>query len=68
MQAVMPSSSGTPPSASASTLAHDPGRTRCACEQQSMNAVPWILAAAFVLLGLNWLAGRRKKARRQRSS
>jgi thioredoxin 1 len=52
------------PSASASTLAHDHGRTRCACEQQSMNAVPWILTAAVVLLGFNWLAGRRKAAER----
>ena len=54
----------TAPSTSASVVAHEHGRTRCACEQQSMNAVPWILAAAVVLLGLNWLAGRRKTAGR----
>jgi hypothetical protein len=57
------------PSVSAQEVAHQHGRTRCACEQQSMSAVPWILAAAIVLLGLNWLAGRRKAAgRNQRSS
>lgn len=56
------------PSSSVMGVAHEHGRTPCACEQQSMNAVPWILAAAAVLLGLNWLSGRRKAASKKAGS
>ncbi len=54
----------TAPSTSASLASHAPSPARCACEQQSMSAVPWILAAAAILLGLNMLSGRRKAAAR----
>jgi len=51
--------------ASASALAHDHGPARCACEEQSLNAVPWVLGASVLLLGLNWLAGRRRRMARR---
>jgi hypothetical protein len=47
------------PSASGSALPS--GGARCACEQQTLGAVPWILAAAVVLLGLNWLNRKRRQ-------
>lgn len=40
------------------------GGSKCACEQQTMGAIPWILAAAIVLLGLNWLSRRRRQKAR----
>lgn len=52
------------PSAWAAT-AHEHGRAPCACDQQSLGAVPWIVGAAVVLLGLNWLASRKKARARQ---
>lgn len=49
--------------ASAGSLAapaHDHGQAPCACKQQSLGAVPWLIAAAVVLFALNRLSNRRK--------
>ncbi|MBI5533288.1 MAG: hypothetical protein HY898_11265 [Deltaproteobacteria bacterium] len=52
----------------ASTQVHEHGAEKCACEQQSLSAVPWVLAASLVLLGLHWLAGRRRARGRKQGT
>ncbi len=46
---------------SATATGHEHVRPRCACDEQSMNLIPWLLAAAVVALGVGWLRRWRKR-------